>query len=50
MERYNKPPLTYSEQIDLLESRGLNIGDKNRAISKLKNISYYNFDGNKFLR
>ncbi len=38
---YNKPPLTYSQQIDLLKSRGLNIPDLPRAEKYLKHISYY---------
>ena len=38
---YNKPPLTYSQQIALMESRGLSIGDKQRAQRYLEEISYY---------
>lgn len=30
MARYNKPPLNYSEQVKLLESRGLIIGKKRK--------------------
>jgi len=41
MEQYNKQPLTYNEQIDLLTSRGLSIPDRQRAERHLKNISYY---------
>ena len=38
---YNKPPLTYAEQVELLISRGLLIPDKKRAERHLSNISYY---------
>lgn len=41
MSEYTKKPLTYEEQVDLLESRGLIINDKERAIKHLSNISYY---------
>lgn len=41
MEIYNKPPLTYKEQVKLLESRGLIFPDKQRAERQLANISYY---------
>lgn len=38
---YQKPPLTYSEQLDLLLDRGLQIENKAGALHYLKNISYY---------
>lgn len=41
MEIYNKPPLTYSDQVKLLGSRGMIIPDKRRAERHLSNISYY---------
>ena len=41
MERYNKPPLTYTEQMELLKSRGMTIPDEKRAERLLANISYY---------
>lgn len=41
MERYNKPPLTYTEQVELLKSRGMDILDEKRAGRLLANISYY---------
>ena len=41
MTRYNKPPLNYTDQVKLLESRGLNIGNKKRAERVLANVSYY---------
>jgi abortive infection bacteriophage resistance protein len=36
---YNKPPLTYEQQADLLISRGL-IADKSDLICKLKEVNY----------
>ncbi len=41
MEHYNKPPLTYEEQVDLLKSRGLVIPDEQDTKKHLANISYY---------
>ena len=41
MEVYNKPPLTYAKQVELLISRGLLILDKKCAERHLSNISYY---------
>lgn len=38
---YNKEPKTFAEQVELLEERGLIIEDKQKAISRLANISYY---------
>ncbi|WP_295042884.1 hypothetical protein [Sulfuricurvum sp.] len=40
MTPYNKPHLSYQNQIDPLKSRGLIIYDENFAITKLKHISY----------
>jgi abortive infection bacteriophage resistance protein len=39
--RYEKEPLTFERQIDLLESRGLVVSDKSKAANYLSNISYY---------
>lgn len=39
--KYTKPPLEFKDQIRLLESRGLMIPDKKRAVHYLRNISYY---------
>ena len=39
--KYTKPPLSISDQIKLLESRGLIITDKANAEKYLSNISYY---------
>lgn len=41
MPVYDKPFLTYEQQIDLLRNRGLLIGNKQFAISALSTISYY---------
>ena len=38
-----KEPKTFDEQIDLLKSRGLIIGDEEKAKFILSNISYYRF-------
>lgn len=41
MEVFNKPPLTYEKQVELLISRGLIVTDRKRAERHLANISYY---------
>lgn len=41
METYSKPSLTVTQQVKLLESRGLVVTDKKRVIRHLSNISYY---------
>lgn len=41
MTIYNKPPLTYQGQVDLLKSRGMQITDEERTKRHLSNISYY---------
>lgn len=38
---YNKPPLSYAQQIALMESRGLSMADKPRVQRYLEEISYY---------
>jgi abortive infection bacteriophage resistance protein len=38
---YNKAPLSYQDQIALLENRGLQIPDKNKALAYLQEIGYY---------
>lgn len=43
MESYSKPPLTYDQQLSLLEDRGLIIENRSVAESFLKNVSYYRF-------
>jgi abortive infection bacteriophage resistance protein len=42
---YNKPVLTLDQQINLLESRGLSIPDRNKARHYLQFINYYRFSG-----
>jgi abortive infection bacteriophage resistance protein len=41
MAKYNKPALTFKEQVDLLRSRGLVVEDLQRAERHLSNVSYY---------
>lgn len=43
--KYTKPPLTISEQIQLLQNRGLAISDISRAEKYLSSISYYRLSG-----
>ena len=38
---YQKPPLTFEQQLELLASRGLIIDDKEHALEYLHNIGYY---------
>jgi len=38
---YNKPHLTYQQQLELLKYRGLVVKDEQFAIIKLQHISYY---------
>ncbi|TFE24721.1 Abi family protein [Cohnella luojiensis] len=40
-----KPPATYKEMIDILRSRGLKVGNENRATDILKRINYYRLTG-----
>ena len=42
---YNKPPLSYQEQLDKLKERGLQIPDEAKAIHLLGKISYYRLSG-----
>lgn len=42
--RYSKLPLDYFEILDLLESRGLIIRDRNKAVEYLKVVSYFRLD------
>ena len=39
--KYQKLPLAYDEQLDLLISRGLHVQDKDSALINLQNIIYY---------
>lgn len=45
MSSYSKPVLSLSEQIDLLESRGLVVPDKDKARHYLSYIAYYRLSG-----
>jgi len=40
-KKYNKIPLSFQDQLQLLKSRGLEITDESKAISYLEGISYY---------
>lgn len=42
-ESYAKGHKTYSEQVEILRSRGLAISDEKRAIETLKRVGYYRF-------
>ena len=39
--KYEKPPLTYQAQIELLKSRGVIFADEAKAIYQLSNVSYF---------
>jgi abortive infection bacteriophage resistance protein len=43
MTQYNKPPLTHSQQVSLLASRGLVITDQSKAEQFLSQVNYYRF-------
>lgn len=43
--KYNKPPLSFQCQLDLLEKRGLRIADRQRALHVLEHINYYRLNG-----
>lgn len=42
-EKYNKPALSFKQQVELLESRGLTIGDRALAEATLADTNYYRF-------
>lgn len=42
---YTKPHLPYTEQLDRLIARGLNVSDRPKALFLLENISYYRLSG-----
>ncbi len=44
-KEYDKPPLSYQEQLDRLKSRGLLVEDDEKALHLLENISYYRLSG-----
>lgn len=39
--RYDKPPLTFGQQLDLLAARGLEVNPRDLALHALERISYY---------
>lgn len=39
--KFEKPPLTYKQQIELLKSRGLLFDDEQKAELQLSNVSYF---------
>ena len=41
LKRYDKPALTFDEQLELLERRGMTTEDRVRAVNVLQRISYY---------
>lgn len=42
---YTKIPLTYSDQLQQLKDRGLNVVNDNKALHLLENVSYYRLSG-----
>lgn len=42
-KEYQKPPLLFQDQLQLLKKRGLVVADEPKAISVLEQISYYRF-------
>ncbi len=45
---YDKSPLNYDQQVDLLASRGLQMPDKPKAVALLSRISYYRLSAYRF--
>lgn len=45
LQPFNKPPLTYLEQLQQLENRGLIIPNQQKTIHLLESISYYRLSG-----
>jgi abortive infection bacteriophage resistance protein len=45
LKEYNKPPLTYKQQLEQLQVRGLEIPDQQKAEHDLSKISYYRLSG-----
>lgn len=43
MKEYNKKPLTFNEQVELLKSRGLIVNNQAKAELYFQQISYYRF-------
>lgn len=42
--RYNKPPLSFEAQVDLLHKRGM-VGEKDLMVSRLRSVNYYRLSG-----
>ncbi len=42
---FNKPPLTYPEQLQQLKDRGLTVNNQEKALHLLESISYYRLSG-----
>ena len=49
LKKYQKPALSYREQVDLMLRRGLNIADEERARQFLSYANYYRFSGYAFI-
>ena len=45
MLRYNKPHITFEQQLELLKSRGLEVTDNNTALEYLRRLGYYRLSG-----
>lgn len=45
MSRYNKPHLTFEQQLELLKSRGLEVTNDNTALAYLRRLGYYRLSG-----
>lgn len=45
MARYAKVWLTHDQQLDLMDARGIEIGDREEAITHLRTIGYYRLSG-----
>lgn len=45
MSRYNKPYLTFEQQLELLKSRGLKVTNDSTALEYLRRLGYYRLSG-----
>lgn len=45
MVEYTKPWLSLEQQVDRLASRGVDVGDRGRAVALLKSVGYYRLTG-----
>lgn len=45
MPRYNKPYLTFEDQLELLKSRGLEVTNDSVALEYLRRLGYYRLSG-----